>query len=66
MAVKVGWVQLNEDSRFMNLMGIAMSPHLMFDPERYKRAADIKHGRWRFSTCPALIQFNRNISIMAY
>ena len=64
MAVKVGWVQLNEDSRFMNLMGIAMSPHLMFDPERYKRAADIKHGRWRFSTCPAHIQFNRNTFVL--
>jgi hypothetical protein len=64
MAVKVGWVQLQEDPRLSNMGGVAMSPYMMFDPERYKRISEVKHGRWRFTTCPAFIQFNRNTFVL--
>lgn len=64
MAVKIGWVQLQEDPRMSMMGGVAMSPHLLFDPERYRRIAQIKHGRWRFTTCPAYTQFNRNVFVL--
>ena len=62
MTVKIGWA-LTLESEFISKYeaGLTVSPHLMYDPERYSRVAEVKEGRWRFTTCPAFRQFNRNV-----
>jgi hypothetical protein len=62
MTVKIGWALTLESEMIGKYeQGLTISPHIMYDPERYKRIAEIKTGRWRFTTCPAFIQYNRNL-----
>jgi hypothetical protein len=51
MTVKIGWA-LTLESEFISKYeaGLTVSPHLMYDPERYSRVAEVKEGRWRFTT----------------
>jgi hypothetical protein len=64
MTVKIGWAHLQEHERWSMMSGVSMSPHLLFDPEKYYRAPTVKHGRWRFTNCPAFQQYNKNVYVL--
>jgi hypothetical protein len=64
MTVKIGWFNMQESEEVARLEGYALSPFLQFEPERYKIMQQAYPGRWKFSTCPAVINFYKNVFIL--
>jgi hypothetical protein len=64
MTVKIGWFNMQESNEIAKHEGYALSPFLQFEPERYKISQQAYPGRWKFTTCPAHINFYKNMFIM--